>query len=516
MLAYNEPAYSVTIQDIGAYPDLSSMNAMLLRLVRILKKHGYSVQGKLEIGLDENGRVIYTSSSEPARKRFLRDYYGLKSVEDLNDPDGKYPSAVSAQELFEQRRKRYRLDEMKDERGNPLILSDEEALEIINIRYTMSLSAYKRYEAVTITSYVDDETMTEILEHTDVLQGVDIEESTIRKYNDSLYFAPIIGYTGKMQEEQLEELQKQNPQYELNDIVGRIGIEEHMETYLQGGKGYRNLIVNNVGRIMEVVSETPPTTGNDIYLTIDRDLQIGIYHLIERHLAGILVSNLVNHDVETTRITDASKIEIPIKDAYYQLINNNVLSLSAMAEDDASDIEREIYYQFSVNKERIIEQMRRELMSEHSTMLKDLPKDLMSYMVYIYNYLAGDTVGIIKRDNIDINSDAYLAWKNDEISLRDYIYAGIAENWIDTTQLDVENKYSSADAIYEVLVDTVLEQLRNDSKFDKRICRYLVNDGIITGRQLCLALYAQEILPYDEQQVQLFCCPAGRIMPILL
>ena len=73
LLAYNEPAYSVTIQDIGAYPDSASMNAMLLRLVRILKKHGCSIQGKLEIGLDESGRMIYTSSSESARLRFLRE-----------------------------------------------------------------------------------------------------------------------------------------------------------------------------------------------------------------------------------------------------------------------------------------------------------------------------------------------------------------------------------------------------------------------------------------------------------
>ena len=143
LLAYNEPAYLVTIQDTGAYPDAASMNAMLLRLVRILKKHGYSIQGKLEIGLDEAGRMVYTSSSEPARLRFLRDYYGVRSVDKLNDPDGKYPTAVGARELLEDRWQRYRLDEMKDDRGNPLLLSDEEALDIFNIRYTMSLSAYK-------------------------------------------------------------------------------------------------------------------------------------------------------------------------------------------------------------------------------------------------------------------------------------------------------------------------------------------------------------------------------------
>ena len=79
-------------------------------------------------------------------------------------------------------------------------------------------------------------------------------------------------------------------------------------------------------------------------------------------------------------------------------------------------------------------------MSEHATVMKDLPRDMVAYMVYIFNYLSGDTVGIIKRDNIDINSEAYLAWKEDEISLRDYIYAGIADNWVDTTHLDIGNK----------------------------------------------------------------------------
>lgn len=503
LLAYNEPAYLVTIQDTGAYPDAASMNAMLLRLVRILKKHGYSIQGKLEIGLDEAGRMVYTSSSEPARLRFLRDYYGVRSVDKLNDPDGKYPTAVGARELLEDRWQRYRLDEMKDDRGNPLLLSDEEALDIFNIRYTMSLSAYKKYEAIPITSYVDESTMIEILENQALLQGVNIEETTIRMYNDSIYFAPIIGYTGKMQEDHLEELQKIDPRYDLNDIVGRTGIEYRMEAELQGEKGYRNLIVNNMGSIMEVVSETEPKTGDDIYLTIDRELQIGIYHMIEQQLAGILVNKLKNYDVEVTSSTDASKIELPIKDAYFQLINNNVLSLNAMSREDASGIEREIYGSFSSNKERILNQLRQELMSEHATIMKDLPKDMMAYMVYIYNYLSGDTVGIVKRDSIDVNSQAYLAWKSDDISLRDYIYAGIADNWIDTTRLNIENKYSSADTIYEVLVDTVMEELSQDTKFDKRICRYLVNDEIITGRQLCLALYAQGVLPYDEQQIQL-------------
>ncbi len=502
LLAYNKLAYTVAVQDTGAYPG-NSINYMLLDLIHILNRHGYQVQGKLEIGLDADGNMIYTSGSEAARKRFLRDYYGVRSVDALDDEKGKYPSAITAREAFAIREKRYGLKDLKDERGNPILLTDSEALQLVDIRYTMSLTAYKKYETTTITSHVDEATVAEILENTADLQGVSIEESTIRVYNDSIYFAPIIGYTGKVQEDQLEELRKTNPEYELTDIVGRTGIEAAMELELQGKKGYKHLIVNNVGSVMEVTSETNPTSGNDVYLTIDRDLQIGIYHLIEQHLAGVLVQHLVNYDVDPDNTADASKKMIPIKDAYYQLINNNVLSLSHMAGEEASDIEREIYGRYTHSKARVLDQLRNELMSENATLMKDLPEDMMAYMVYIYTYLSDPTVGIVKKENIDVNSEAYLSWKEDNISLRDYLYAGISDNWIDTTKLKIASKYSSADDIFLEIVNYVLEQFQDDNKFTKKIYRYLINDGTVTGRQLCLALYAQGILPYDAQQVQL-------------
>ena len=505
LLAYNKLAHVVTIQNTGDYPDHASMNAMLLRLIQILKKHGYSVQGKLEIGIDGDGRIGFTSTSEAARKRFLRDIYGIKSTDELTGSAGKYPVAVSAGELLQRQSAYYKLDEMKDGRDNPVILSDWERIQIINIRYTMSLTMFRRYESTQITTYVDENTVADILENSAQLRGVNIEEATVRVYNDSIYFASIMGYTGKVREDQLEELEKISDEYVISDIVGQTGIESSMEGELQGRKGYRNLIVNNMGSIMKVESETSPSTGNDIYLTIDRELQIGIYYLIEQQLAGILTDKLVNADVDVSEFSDSSKMQIPVKDAYYQLINNNVLSLSHMAAEDASEIEREIQSRYEASQAQIMEKLRYELLSEHAALMKDLPKDMMAYMVYIYSYLSEPTVGIIKRDSIDVNSTEYIAWKNDEISLRDYIYAGIANNWVDTAGLkeQVSSKYSSADDIYQALVDFVMADLATDTKFTKRIYRYLINDEVITGRQLCLALYAQGVLPYDEQQVQL-------------
>ena len=504
VLAYNELAYSVTLQDTGAYTKNQTRNAMLYELVGILDKHGESVQGKFEVTIDNNGEMVYTSSSEAARKRFLRDLYGLTSVDKLDDPSGNYPSAITARELFEKKKKDYEINKLKDKKGNLIMVPDDVALKMINIRYTMSLTAYQKYETTTIASNVSDETVADVLEHTAELQGIGIEESTIRVYNDSVYFAPIIGYTGKVQEDQLEELRKIDENYQASDIVGRTGIESAMEAELQGKKGVRNMYVDNMGRILKIEDdETQPVAGKDIYLTIDKDLQIGIYNLIERQLAGILAQQLVNKDVEPSILTDPSKKEIPVKDAYYQLINNNVLSLKKIAAEDASEIEKQIYSKFLTSREQILTSIRAELMSDTPTAMKDLPADMSAYMQYIYTYLSKPTVGIIVKEKIDTSSQEYLAFSEGSISLREFIYAGIANNWIDTTKLEKKSKYSNADDSFNTLVDYVLTQLLDDNQFTKKIYRYLVNDEIVTGRELCLALYSQGVLPYDQPAVDM-------------
>ncbi len=506
VLAYNELAYSVTIQDIGVNNTNQSRNLMLLNLIRILEKHGETVEGRLEIAIDSNGDMVYTSSSEAARKRFLRDFYGLSSVDKLDDDRGLYPSNVTAREVFEMMKdeRHYALDKLKDDKGNAIVLTDEEALEIANIRYTMSLTEYTKYETTTVASNVSVETVAEIEENTANLPGVNIEESTIRVYNDSVYFASIIGYTGKVQADQLEELQKIDETYDANDTVGRIGIEATMELELKGEKGVRNFFVDSRGRVlMEDENGTDPVAGHDIYLTIDADLQKGVYHLLEQQLAGILTERLVNRDLEENENSDSSKMKIPIKDAYYQLINNNVLSLAHMESDEAEDIEKEINSKFVSSREDILDRMRAELYDANALPMSELPDDMRSYMQYVYTYLSDPTIGIILRDKIDPNSDEAAAWRNEEISLRDFIFTGISNNWIDTTKLDLESRYSSAEDSFEAIVEFILENLPNDTKFTKRIYRYLINQDIVTGRELCLALYAQGIFDYDEEQVRL-------------
>ena len=71
LLAYNELAYAVTVQDTGDYPRSAGMNDMLLRLVRILNKHGYEAQGKLEIALNGGTFWSFGGSWKISREKFL-------------------------------------------------------------------------------------------------------------------------------------------------------------------------------------------------------------------------------------------------------------------------------------------------------------------------------------------------------------------------------------------------------------------------------------------------------------
>ena len=90
-----------------------------------------------------------------------------------------------------------------------------------------------------------------------------------------------------------------------------------------------------------------------MYLTIDRDLQVGLYSLIEQSLAGILINKITpDLNYKVTEDTDESSMMIPVKDAYFQFINNNMLNMDAFA--SGSQLEQSIYARFEERKASVI------------------------------------------------------------------------------------------------------------------------------------------------------------------
>ncbi len=509
LLAYNKLSYNVIIADDGSYTDYNDRNQMLYRLANILQKHDAAITSSFDINIDENGEYCFTSSSDSARRRFIANVYGVSSSQlDTVDPDTgeiRYPSDVTAAELVELKSENYAFNAIKSSEGSPIIPDNVTLLNMIKILYTMRQTAFQRYETSTIATDISEECMAEILENQGELKGVSIEESYIRRYNNAKYFSHIIGYTGAIRDDDtLRELQKTNPDYEMTDIVGITGIEQSMEQELHGTKGERSMYVDSYGQVLEIISETEPSAGNDIYLSIDQNLQIGIYHQLEQQLAGILANKIVNVPLyEMEEAESSSDVEISVDDAFYQFINNNILDTeSFFDESDRGKAEESIANAFTAHKKEVIERIGSELSDENASPLSELSNEYVAYMAYIVEMLSSGENSIINQSAIDQYSESYLAWKNDSISLRGYIYSGIAEGWIDVDFLnnDTEARYQDADLLYSYICEYILDQLEDDSSFDKTIYRYMIiNDDGVTGRLLCMALYEQGVLEYNEE-----------------
>ncbi len=111
--------------------------------------------------------------------------------------------------------------------------------------------------------------------------------------------------------------------------------------------------------------------------------------------------------------------------------------------------------------------------------------------------------GVIMTDEIDKEDSTYLAWKKDEvISLQEYLTYLISKGWIDITKLSLESQYSDSEEIYARLIDYIDENLIKDSYFNKRLYKYMLLDDQITGAQVCMLLFEQNIIDGTDEEKQ--------------
>lgn len=488
VLAYNELAYSVEIEDKGSYDTKEEknkeLNAQLYHLITIIEGHGDSLVDDFPIGLNPYGELEFRVQDN-ALRRFLGDVYGV-SVDKLS----KEQAESTPQQAFDKLRgdKKYGIDKEYE-------VAD--ALKIMRIRYAMAVNNYQKYITTTVAEDVSQDTVAIVMENESELEGVSIEETTIRKYVDSEYFAHIIGYTGKVSTEELEELKKQNEEYDTNDIVGKSGIEQYMETQLQGKKGSETLFVDSVGKVLEVSDHKDSGMGNNVYLTIDMDLQKAVYGILEQKIAGILVSKIRNiKDYTPTPNSKADDIVIPVDDVYFALFSNHVIDIKHLSSEGASTTEREVYSVFENKRNSavgsIIQQMRAEAPQAYET----FNEEMQNYFTHVAAMLQDDNVMV--KELVNAENEVYKNWKDGKCSLKDYLKEAIAQNWIDITKISAEGQYTSSSETYEALVQYVESHLQEDEKFHKKLFEYMIEDNQISGRQVCLLLYDQGVLAYDE------------------
>lgn len=489
LLAYNDLAFSVKISDSGSYSNIKEKNEKLNRVIvdaaTIIEKHGQKVNCDYSIIVNEDDRYEFNTSSENAKLRFLRDAYGKASTSDLSEEEIESTAEdvvnyLSGENIY----------------GIDPSYTKQQVLYILNFRSYMSANTYQRSMEFTMCYDVNDETVAEILENSNRLFGVTVSEEYIRKYNDGFYAAHILGYTGKVSTDELESLQAQNSQYAANDVVGKAGIEQAMEIYLQGTKGERKVYVDNVGRITEILNETPPVTGCDVYLTIDIELQKKVYKALEKQIADILVSKIVKDDERYTYDTDGTTIKeiwIPIKDVYFALIDNNVISIKEI-ENETSNTEASVHEKFLKKQTTVLTKVEDEL-TEHDTAYENLNEEMQNYIYKIYELLLDN--GVILRANVDRSDTMYEQWVAETISLKEYLSYALAKNWIDVSKF-TDSDYSSLSEAYDSLVAYIMDDIQSETEFNKKIYKYMIKYRELSGNELCVLLYDQKVLPYDS------------------
>lgn len=494
LLAYNEPIYSVTMEDTLESGDTKSdtLNAIIHKTVTLIEKYGDEIIMDFALVMDDSGKVSFsTEISENTRLRFLKDIYGTEEL----DTEEHMLSKESAENVFE-----YLCGEKKYDVDMELY-TKEDAIKIIMVRYNLSLNAYQKYISTTIAKDISTETVAAIYENAAEIPGVNISEDTRRVYNNSFYYSLIIGYTGKISEEQMGSLNEQidddTNKYVLNDIVGKNGIEAQMELTLSGEKGYEKVLVDNMGRVISVSESKEATAGNDIYLTLKSDYQIGIYHLLEQNLANILINNIVNR---TLTEKDKEEWKIHIKDVYFQMINNNVVDLEQFNDDDASENEKNVYNTMIARKSEIVTEIKEQLYDDDSKPLKEISDEKNAYYTYIFNMLSDPSYGndVIPKSYLTTEDEVYAEWMRDNLSLREILLHCVSSNFVDLSKLDIEQNYADSQAVYDALVEYIEEKIENsDKQFTKLIYQYLIESGRISGKQVCMLLYDQNVLEFD-------------------
>lgn len=496
LLAYNELAYSVTIEDTitanSTAEKNEQLNAVLDQVLTIVESHGDSVIDSFGIILDSAGNYQFTQSSETQRLRFIADVYGQRTIDTLTEEQRNQTAADIIHYLCTDERYGYGLD---DENLDPAYI-----LKMVNMRYAIGLNSYQQYIATTLASDVSDETAAAIMENKDTLTGVDIAEDSLRRYTDGIYFASLIGYTGQISQEEYDALSNEDKKrYSLSDIVGKSGLEQTFDSVLQGKKGETTVYVDNLGKVTDTVSRTEPEAGNDVYLTIDKDLQEYTYKLLEEKLAGIILSklrNVINYDPASEE--SATDIIIPVGDAYHSLIANSVVDASHFSSPDAQPAEQAVYSAYQTKKTETLSQIMADMQSSTTAPYNQLSEEMQDYMDYIVDDVLKDYTGLLMTDKIDTSDETYIAWTRDEtINVYTFLNYAITQNWVDTSKLD-SSSYSSSEEIYAALLNYLQEYLSEDSEFDKLLYEYLIKSGSISGAQVCAILYEQGVLPMDE------------------
>jgi len=157
----------------------------------------------------------------------------------------------------------------------------DELSEVIDIpprdrrRFRKLLDESRNFESLPIRTRLTDEEVARFIAHRYRFPGVDIKARLFRRYPFGSTASHVLGYIGRVNDRDLQrvEAQEQSTNYRGTDHFGKTGLELHYEFDLHGLTGFEKIEVDAAGRAVRTLARMPPTSGNNLTLTLDIGLQ---------------------------------------------------------------------------------------------------------------------------------------------------------------------------------------------------------------------------------------------------
>lgn len=288
-IVVNKVGYSVVILPEQFPKDLAEGNDVLLTITAMLAQCG--VYPELSMPVSYEAPYVFTTDDEDTLERFKTNL-GLNV----------YATTENCMEKL-----------MEDYEISPEYSEDQKRL-LCGLRYEMLCRGFSMNSRFILAEDIPISSLTEIKESGIDLPGVEIVEMPLRNIKQGNVIPHEIGTVGPIYAEEYDELKEKG--YDLDDTVGKSGIEKACESYLRGKDGVKTISVQN----NEVVSSeitTPVQSGNTVMLTVDSKFQKDLQKVLENFIKNFdkLRNDNTEKKLHLGKVTNGAVVVLDAKTA---------------------------------------------------------------------------------------------------------------------------------------------------------------------------------------------------------
>ncbi|WP_100065087.1 penicillin-binding transpeptidase domain-containing protein [Miniphocaeibacter massiliensis] len=163
-----------------------------------------------------------------------------------------------------------------------------------------------RYAPLDLTYNISKITFSKIEENFSDDSGIFVDSESIRYYPNGDLAAHAIGYMGKISTQAEIDKYISNKNYSKDSLVGKTGVEESQELSLKGTNGKKRVLIDNRGNTTETLSETKAIPGNDVYTSIDINIQDAAEKALKETISSLQGDGVYNSDWGNTTLSRSS------------------------------------------------------------------------------------------------------------------------------------------------------------------------------------------------------------------